>query len=185
MAYESKKKEFSIKDELENYEKSNNKKIIREKNRGDSSAVYYFQALGLAFIGGICGLAIFFGVNLLWSIFSNLLFIVHGLAASVFCYEFIKPENRKTSHLIMVLIADVVSVFLTLVCHYLWSPAYAVAFKNHQQGVFSYLSYCFFNGPNNNIVWIMCLLMSLIGVAAGWLVYRFIREKSNKKTKRG
>lgn len=177
MAYESKKKEFSIKEEFEQYEKKQDKRK-NKKDKDYTTLIFLLQNLGLAMLGGVCGLVIFFAISK-WVPFS-VCFLIHGLAACLFPYEFLKEENKSKWQLVMIFLADIVSVFLTLAVYFMWAEENVAIFNLFEGSVFEYLTFCFFEG-SNNAVWLICLIMSFVGVFVGWIIHKGVFEKIRKK----
>lgn len=184
MSYQPRKKEFSIKETFEELEKKNDPEYKRRKRKEEGNGIYLLQAFGVALIGAVCGGVIFFACEWWFNIFSVLFFILNGLGAYVFCNEFIKKENVRKGRLVMVFSADILSVFLTLTAIYLLVPLYYNERINKGFGAMEALGNFLFNGMMPNMVWIMGVLMSFLGILFGWLICKGIGKKSKSGRKK-
>ena len=185
MAYESKKKEFSIKDEFERAEKEKSRKFKKQREYGEEAPwLKLLQVFGLALLGGLVGGVIFFACHYWFGIFSVFFFIINGLAAYVFSKEFLKTEEKIKGRIPAVFAADILSVFLTLISIYLLIPGYAEERIAKGFGIFLALRYYLFKGMINNMIWIEGIIFSSLGILIGWLLLRGSRKETAKRKKR-
>ncbi|MBE7056480.1 MAG: hypothetical protein E7388_03455 [Ruminococcaceae bacterium] len=185
MAYEPNKKEFSIKEEFERAEKEKNPEYRKRLKYGDENPwTKLLQIFGMSVVGGVCGGIIFFACRYWFSIFSVLFFVVNGLAAYVFSKEFVKTERKVKGRVIAVFVADIFSVFITLVSIYLLIPDYANERIAKGFGIFQALNGYFFGGMMANMIWIEGILLSFLGTGIGWFLLRGSRNETAKRTTR-
>lgn len=181
MSYQPKKSEFSIKETFEELEKQKDPKYRRCQRKEDGNGLKLLQSFGVSLVGAVCGGIIFFACRWWFSIFSVLFFLINGVAAYVFCKEFVKKETKVRGQLSMIFAADIVSVFLTLTSIYLLIPDYYNERVNKGFSAMDALVNYLFNGMINNMVWIVSLIISFLGIFFGWLICKGIRKKPKKK----
>ena len=174
--------EFGVKQLFEDLEtqKQKEKELKKQKRLKDTGLA--LAAVGLSLLGGLCGGVIFFAVRYFTSVFSVLFFLLNGMGAAAFYYEFMKPENKRKIHILFVAIGDLLSVFITLAAVFTLIPEYAEDRIKNGYSIWNALPNYLFGGMINNQIWIMGIILSAIGLLLGWLICRGIgRSKSRGK----
>ena len=148
----------------------------------------FIKALGIALLGALVGGAIYFAVSYFLKISSVFFFLLNGLGAYAFWEVFMPKDEQRKIHLISVIIADILSVFITLFCIYTLSPLYAAQGSDLEWGVWKRYAFYMFstgsNGMSGNFIWILGIIFSILGTFLAILLYRiFDSGKKKKKNK--
>lgn len=161
------KGEFASKELFENLEKQRDP-AYRKAHR---EPMYMWYALGISLLGGICGGLIVFALEWWGPSFSFVpFFLLNGLGAYAFTDVFMSREKRRGRQIWMVLIADVLSVILTLTAIYLLVPAYAEERINKGHSVLSALYTYFFTADLSIFIWAEGLIMAFLGTLIGYFI---------------
>lgn len=150
-----------------------------------------WRALGISFLGALCGGVIFFAIHYFFSIFSVLFFILSGIGAYTFLDVFLPKEKRDRLQILAVFISDFICVFLTYTALLFLSPIYREAVGAlHGQGA-SYLRIVLylFTDASNLLLMGISFLLSAVGIGLAVLIcmgvspekYRKKKKKTNKK----
>ncbi len=167
------KGEFASKDMFENMEKQRDP-AYRKAHREPQ---HMWLALGISFLGGMCGGLIFFAVRWWMSVFSVLFFMLNGIGAYAFTDVFVSKEKRNRRQIWMILISDILSVIATLVSIYLLIPAYAEERVNKGHSVLTALYHYFFTDDLSILIWVAGLILAFLGTLIGYLLCKIGKRK--------
>lgn len=167
------KGEFASKDLFEKMEQQKDP-AYRKAHR---EPLYLWAALGISFLGGMCGGLIFFAVRWWMSVFSVLFFLLNGIGAYAFTDVFLNKEKRNGRQIWMILISDVLSVILTLVSVYLLVPAYAEERAAKGHSVLTALYHYFFMNHLSVYIWVEGILLAFLGTLIGYFLCRTTKGK--------
>lgn len=167
------KGEFASKDLFEQMEKQKDPAYRKEHREPQ----YLWAALGISFLGGICGGLIFFAARWWLSVFSVLFFLLNGLGAYTFTDVFLGKGKRNGRQIWMILISDVLSVIVTLASVYLLIPDYAEERINKGHSALTALYHYLFTDGLSVYIWVEGILLAFLGTLIGYFLCRKTKGK--------
>lgn len=161
------------------------------KEKKERKPRYMWRALGISFLGALCGGIIFFAVNYFFSIFSVLFFVLSGIGAYTFLDVFLPKEMRNRLQLLVVFLSDILSIILTYIILIFASPSYRDSMGALSDIGISPLAAVLnlFTDPSNLLLLGVSFLFSAAGVGIAVLICmgvnpkKHIKEKKKKKSK--
>ena len=146
---------------------------------------YMWRALGLSFLGALCGDVVFFAVHYFFSAFSVLFFLLTGIGAYAFLDVFLPKEKRNRLQLLTVFVADFISILLTYIALLFLSPSYRSSVAALRDAGISGFSIMFnlFSDSSNLALLGVSALVSVLGVGLSVLICMGVNPERYKKDK--
>lgn len=147
---------------------------------------HFGKALALALLGAMCGGVIFVAVKYALNITSIFFFVLNGLGAYAFWEVFMHKEDQRKTHIFMVLLADVLSVFITLFAFFGIVPEFIADREAQQFGVWkAFFEYMFSTKGYGVIFWAGGIVLAIAGTfLAKFLYYVFNGDRTPRKKKK-
>lgn len=149
---------------------------------------HFFKAFALALLGAMCGGVIFVAIKYALNITSIFFFILNGLGAYAFWEVFMHKEEQRKTHVLMVLLADVISVFITLFVYFGIVSEFVTAREGAGFGIWkAYFEFMFSSRGYGIIFWAFGIVLAIGGTFLAKLLYvvfsneRFEKKKRNRK----
>ncbi len=149
---------------------------------------HFFKAFALALLGAMCGGVIIVALKYALNLTSIWLYVLNGLGAYAFWEVFTHKEDQRKPHIFMVLLADVLSVFITLFAYFSLAPEFVADREAQQFGIWkAFFEYMFSTKGYGIIFWAFGIVLAIGGTFLAKLLYvvfsneRFEKKKRNRK----